>query len=189
MERSGTETTIAVDHAVRGDDCASCGARLAPDQRYCVDCGERRGAPRFAFMDGRTPAPDLPRTAEPQRRQRPSAGLTLIAGICTLLVAIGVGVLIGRSDGGQDQPVAAAPVQVVTVGGAPAAGASTTASDAATSTTPSPASTTATTGTTATSTAKATSTAAQPAVTVGSSGKGRGYNKEGKFTGDFFGGG
>ena len=185
MERSDTQTTLAVDPASRGDDCAQCGARLAADQRYCVECGARRGAHRLALMDGRTPAPQQPRPAAPRQRGRAPAGLTLIAGICTLLVAVGVGVLIGRSDGSQSQPVAAAPVQVVTVGAAPAAGASTTAADTAASTTPAPARTT----TTASSPAKTTSTAAAPAVTVGSTGHGRGYNKDGKFTGDFFGGG
>src|SRR5581483_4873005 len=30
-------------HANMGRACASCGARLATDQRYCLSCGTRRG--------------------------------------------------------------------------------------------------------------------------------------------------
>ena len=32
-----------------GERCASCGAGLARDQRYCLNCGLRRGAPRIDF--------------------------------------------------------------------------------------------------------------------------------------------
>lgn len=81
------------------DACSHCGAGLAPDQRYCVECGERRGKPRF------TPAAVAATTSEapqrPPRRPRrinASAGTTLIAGVATLLLALGVGVLIGQSN-------------------------------------------------------------------------------------------
>ena len=30
------------------DHCAVCGAQMAADQRYCLECGERRGQARFA---------------------------------------------------------------------------------------------------------------------------------------------
>ena len=29
------------------DTCRRCGSGMSPDQRYCVECGERRGKPRF----------------------------------------------------------------------------------------------------------------------------------------------
>src|SRR4051794_29840153 len=42
-----------------GDACPSCGPRVAADQRYCIEWGERRGDPRFPFRDGR-PAAEPP---------------------------------------------------------------------------------------------------------------------------------
>jgi hypothetical protein len=50
-------------------------------------------------------------------RPRASSGSTLVAGIGTLLLAMGVGVLIGRENTPPAHTTAAAPVQVVTVGG------------------------------------------------------------------------
>jgi hypothetical protein len=167
---------------------------MAPDQRYCIECGERRtgGGLRDA----------LPRTqtttvaAVPPRRSRMvmSANSSLIAGIATLLLAMGVGVLIGRS-GDHTSKSSNAPVQVVTV---PAGGAAGTATTAAGST--------ATTGTSTTSKSKKSKgatkpTAAQqtaakshvklppPVVKVG--GKcppGAKGCQGGKFTGNYFGG-
>jgi hypothetical protein len=78
------------------------------------------------FMD----AVQRPREAAPpppprERRPRMSANASLIAGIGTLVLAIGVGVLIGRT-GEQGSPTAAATPQVITVpagsGTAPEAG-------------------------------------------------------------------
>jgi hypothetical protein len=61
----------------------------------------------------------------PGSRQAPTGGaprsnaVTVIAGVGVLLLAMGVGVLIGRSGGGSGQTAASAP-QVITVGTAPA---------------------------------------------------------------------
>lgn len=102
---------------------------MAPDQRYCVQCGERRSG--GGLRDA------LPRTqvaaavaAAPRERAWLNPNSSLIAGIATLLLAMGVGVLIGRS-GHDDGSRAAAPAQVVTV----AAGAGGTAAPAGTATT------------------------------------------------------
>ena len=32
-----------------GEPCANCGSPLAADQRYCLECGTRRGGPRIPF--------------------------------------------------------------------------------------------------------------------------------------------
>ena len=77
---------------------------MAADQRYCLECGQRRGEPRLPFMDAvvlmdtvvKGPQQGPPRPTR-QRRARLSANATLIAGIGTLLLALGIGVLIGRS--------------------------------------------------------------------------------------------
>lgn len=108
-----------------GDQCPSCNAGMAADQRYCLECGHRRGDPRLPFMDAvvfmeaaRQPAgvaapPPPPR----ERKPRMSANASLIAGIATLILAIGVGVLIGRSGNGGTTSAANQAPQIIKVGG------------------------------------------------------------------------
>jgi hypothetical protein len=116
-------TTPRVEH------CSSCGATLAPEQRYCLECGERcvpmssvlaggTGAPSgtsaAAAPPGSSPTSPHGAGADGAQPQRSSA-LTVIAGVGVLLLAMGVGVLIGRSSiGKQSTP----PAQVIDVGGA-----------------------------------------------------------------------
>lgn len=167
--------------------CAVCGATLAPDQRYCVECGERRGPGRFPAADGLTSRPrEAQLESVPVRRSRMSVNNTLIAGIGTLLLAMGIGVLIGRS--GNSAPSKNPAVQVVTVQGGGAGAAASTAPGA--TTTPSAgggsASTSGSTSTTGKSKSKQTAAPPPKAVTVGTPGHGPGY-QNGKFTGNFFG--
>lgn len=111
-----------------GERCVNCGAPLASDQRYCVQCGERRGQSRFALADAAAAPPPSARAAaapgEPRRR-RPGYGATLVAGVATLLLAMGVGVEIGRINHDNGSSATKAPATtVITVGGgasAPAA--------------------------------------------------------------------
>jgi hypothetical protein len=81
------------------DTCRNCGAALAPDQRYCVECGERRGGPRFTVAQPAAAAGESagPAAKRPHRLTA-SSWLTLIAGVATLLLALGVGVLIGKAN-------------------------------------------------------------------------------------------
>lgn len=89
--------------------CPDCGAAMAADQRYCLSCGHRRGEPRLPFMDaatlieppdarggaGRTPPPP-PST----RRYSPvlwNPNAALLTGVAILLLAVGVGFLVGRA--------------------------------------------------------------------------------------------
>lgn len=114
---------------VVGDRCANCQAPLASDQRYCLSCGQRRGKPRFPV--GSVTAYAVPaETAKPARTgPRVSPNTTLVAGLATLLLALGVGVLIGKGNGGN--PKNAAGLQVLTVGGGGAgAGGSANTADA-----------------------------------------------------------
>jgi len=101
---------------VVGDRCSSCHGPLASDQRYCLNCGQRRGKPRFSLeamtARQRTQGAEPP----PPTRSRFSPATSMVAGVATLLLAMGVGVLIGHNaDNGPQR--AAAPVQVLTVGG------------------------------------------------------------------------
>lgn len=105
--------------ATVGDRCATCGAPMASDQHYCINCGERRGKPRFG-LGSAAPAAAAASPPSPPRRRKPkiSSATALVAGVGTLLLAMGVGVLIGRTDSSGNQKAASAPpVQVVTVAG------------------------------------------------------------------------
>jgi hypothetical protein len=116
------------------ESCPNCGARMAADQRYCLSCGHRRGDPRLPFMDavvfmesmgapgGTAGGPPPPPPAQPDNGGRWNANAALIAGVATLVLAIGVGFLIGRSGHNENASAGAGKVQVVQVGGAPAAG-------------------------------------------------------------------
>jgi len=103
--------------------CGSCGAPMASDQRYCLECGRRRGDPRLPFMDAvvlmeavkQARQPPLPQPPK-RRRSGISPNAALITGIGTLLLALGIGVLIGHSGTREVAQTAAAP-QVITVGG------------------------------------------------------------------------
>lgn len=111
------------------DSCPNCGARMAADQRYCLNCGHRRGEPRLPFMDavvfmesmstpggaGGTPPPP---PSEPKSSSRMNANAALIAGVATLVLALGVGFLIGRgSNDNGSNAVGEAPIKVIEVGG------------------------------------------------------------------------
>ncbi len=106
------------------EQCPSCGAAVLSDQRYCLSCGQRRGDPRLPFMDAVVfmeamkgpPATASPQPAKKQRRISPNAAL--IAGVGTLLLALGIGVLIGRTgDHGETSTAQAAPIVIKGGGG------------------------------------------------------------------------
>jgi hypothetical protein len=110
---------------------------MAADQRYCLECGHRRGDPRLPFMDAVVlmDAVKRPRQAPPpppkKKRTGVSPNAALIAGVGTLLLALGIGVLIGRSgDHTTASTAPAAPIVIHSGGGEEAA----TASKADTST-------------------------------------------------------
>jgi hypothetical protein len=176
-----------------GDQCPACGGRLASDQRYCLSCGERRGKARFGVDSMTVPQePAAAPAAPPRRRPVLSSSATLITGIATLLLAMGVGVLIGRSGSDAGRRASSPAVQVVTAGGsagtAVASGSSSAAAKKAAKAVKHPVITKAVA-------AKAQAAAAKvigghnlppPTVKVGQTGHGPGY-KNGKFTGDYFG--
>ena len=109
--------------------CPGCGAALADDQRYCLNCGQRQGEPRVDFRQQleakvaatKTPPPTAGAAAPepPQKPQRDYAPLAAAGGIAVLGIMLLIGVLIGRGTG--DSNDSAAAPQVVTVGAAPAA--------------------------------------------------------------------
>jgi hypothetical protein len=105
--------------------CRSCGSPLATDQRYCLQCGARRAEARLPFLD--ILARQVPQAATAATTSGPgparggtwlarlSTNAAAVAGVACLLLALGVGVLIGGL--GQDGTTAGTP-QVISVGGA-----------------------------------------------------------------------
>lgn len=205
---AGAEATRQHGGITAADRCAACNAPLAGDQRYCISCGERRGRPRFevdSLASGAT-APEpaaLSSHAAAPRHAWLSSGSTLIAGVATLLVAMGVGVLIGHGNNsgtsGRAAPPAAAPVNVHISGGGGSAGATTRAKHArkqsSASTKPAKAPVSKKVAAKATQAAqKVTGGSAKvvaPTVKQGQSCGNSGASgcQGGKFTGNFFGGG
>jgi hypothetical protein len=169
--------------------CAVCGAAMAADQRYCVECGERRGPPRVSLLEGpaRRPPEPAPAGVPAQRRFAP-VNSTLISVIGILLLAMGIGVLIGRS--GNNGTLKSPPAQVVTVTGAPSTGTASSTPTTSTSGTSTNGSSATAAKTKSKAAAKTTSTKSKTplpkAVKVGTPGHGRGYTN-GHFTGEFFG--
>jgi hypothetical protein len=94
-----------------GEPCPACGAPLAADQRYCLNCGRRRAGARVPYADllaGRAPEEVLAPAASPPPPPAPSRrtvplGLAA-AGAGAIAAVLLVGVLIGAATGGSDQP-------------------------------------------------------------------------------------
>lgn len=108
----------------QGEPCPRCGSPLARDQRYCLTCGARRSGIPAVLSDephrpGAAARETTAVTGQPRDGGSPwrlDAGL--LAGVGCLLLALLVGVLIGRAGAGDQR---AATPQVVTVGAAPTA--------------------------------------------------------------------
>lgn len=99
------------------DPCTSCGAVMAVDQRYCLSCGARGAEARVDFLEILRAAPAAAAPA-PAPRGRNAQTTAIVASVGTLLLAMGVGVMIGTAG---DDPVASAPAaqptQVIRVQG------------------------------------------------------------------------
>jgi hypothetical protein len=98
---SDEKATISV---VQGtyEPCEECGAPLDPQQRYCVNCAARRGnganpASRyFAAMSKKARRP----MTRPPAKSGPGSRAAAVAFFALLPVAVGLGVVVGRSDSG-----------------------------------------------------------------------------------------
>ncbi len=123
MSGSSEQPTHSMDQAP--ESCRSCGGPLATDQRYCLNCGQRRGEPRIEFRrhlpgtpttsNGTTSASPAPVSAAPPveekaQPQRDYTPLAAVGGIAVLGLMLLVGVLIGQ---GNSPSPSTAPTQVV----------------------------------------------------------------------------
>ncbi len=97
------------------NQCPTCNAPVLPDQRYCLNCGTGVSGPRVDFRrelalgDGTAGQAEPP----PESGDRRHA-LMMLTTAAALLLALGVGIVIGRGNG----PAAPTRAQVVTVAGA-----------------------------------------------------------------------
>jgi hypothetical protein len=86
------------------EPCEECGAPMDPQQRYCVNCAARRGnganpASRyFATMSKRARRP----LARPAAKQSPTSRAAAVGFFALLPLAVGLGLVIGRSGSGGD---------------------------------------------------------------------------------------
>lgn len=111
--------------------CGECSAPMAGDQRFCLECGapaDTGATLSFAPIAGATAVPPAGTPASPPAHllaDRPSGGQdgsrhnsapTVIAAAGVLLLAMGVGVLIGRT-GASSTPSTPSTPQVITVSG------------------------------------------------------------------------
>ena len=120
-----------------GDRCTVCRAPLAIDQRYCLQCGQRRGDRRVDFAEllpleeGGKPAEAAPATAVAPAAPPPQSGpwtpLALVASVATLGLMLLVGVMIGKDD--DPTQVTAAPAAAPAIASTDAAGTGTDAAD------------------------------------------------------------
>jgi hypothetical protein len=102
---------VPSEHPLAGtsqyEPCEECGAPLDPQQRYCVNCGGRRGnganpASRyFAAMSKRAHRPPLRPPAKGGSGSRAAA----VGFFALLPIAVAIGVVVGRSgnDGGENE--------------------------------------------------------------------------------------
>ncbi|HWE60022.1 MAG TPA: hypothetical protein VG228_10040 [Solirubrobacteraceae bacterium] len=150
--------------ASSGDRCANCGAAMAVDQRYCVECGTRRGKPRFAIAGAKSQESSAVSGAQVVSATAGWTRLTAMLAVIAVLLALGVGVLIGNAS----QSSIKQPVKVELTGGS--------------------LSSVAATGGSGGSAGKTTSTRGSGSSATKSCTKGTAGCKNGKQTGNFFGG-
>lgn len=115
-----------------GDTCEQCGSVLATDQRYCLNCGWRRGETRVDYekrLNGGVVATanGAVATATPSNQQwTPAFAILAIALLGVMLL---LGVLIGKKGNGNTQTVAAQAAPTTTSAAAPTDTTATTASN------------------------------------------------------------
>lgn len=131
--------------------CSTCGALLAADQRYCLNCGTRRAESRVPFPEslagtnetaGTAPAPaaapaaaaGAPAAAAAKPKRSWADRDLLLPVLGTALLAIAVGILIGRSGASDTINTKAPVVNVAPTAGTAAAPADATANAADTGT-------------------------------------------------------
>ena len=115
-----------------GDTCEQCGSVLATDQRYCLNCGWRRGESRVDYEQrlngGLTPTANGAVTTQsaPAQQWTPAFAILTIALLGVMLL---LGVLIGKKGNDNTQTVAAQAAPTTTAAAAPTTDTTATTAD------------------------------------------------------------
>ena len=98
-----------------GESCRRCGVELATDQRYCINCGERRAEARVEYREllGSSaaaplvagPAAASAQSPPPLEDARAISPLGAAVAIGLLLLAVLLGAVIGKGSSSDQQPV------------------------------------------------------------------------------------
>ena len=97
-----------------GESCRRCGVELASDQRYCINCGERRAEARVEYREllgASAAAPSVPSPSAASAQQQPREDARAISplgaavAIGLLLLAVLLGAVIGKGSSSDQQPV------------------------------------------------------------------------------------
>jgi hypothetical protein len=114
-----------------GEACAQCGSVLATDQRYCLNCGWRRGDPRVDYerrmMNGVQPT-TVAQPAATGGSSFAQSPIFAVGTIALLGIMLLLGVLIGKDDNNTPTVAAQAPAATTTTAAAPTDTTATTAS-------------------------------------------------------------
>lgn len=111
------QTAVLPESQKAVERCTGCGKPMADDQRYCLNCGKRRGKARIEFENyipeaggngngnGAPPVQGdvrpVPEDEPDPRPQREVTPLMAAVGLCGVAAILLIGVLIGRSGGGE----------------------------------------------------------------------------------------
>jgi hypothetical protein len=115
-----------------GETCEQCGSALATDQRYCLNCGWRRGEARVDYerrLNGGVQPTANGATAAPSPAAQQWTPAFAILAIALLGVMLLLGVLIGKKGDNGTQTVAAQAAPTTTAAAAPTDTTATTASN------------------------------------------------------------
>ena len=114
-----------------GVTCPTCGSALAADQRYCLNCGWRRGEARVDYekqiLGGGVPATAGASAGTPAAGNPQWSPVVAIGAIALLGVFLLLGVLIGKKDNNTTQTVAAQAAPTTTAAATPTDTTATTA--------------------------------------------------------------
>ncbi len=88
---------VSLMSAASSDRCTVCSALMTADQYYCVECGTRRGKPRFTPPAKRAQVTVQTLPAAPSLPARLGGNAAAAVALVVVLLALGVGVLIGAS--------------------------------------------------------------------------------------------
>lgn len=142
------QTAVLPETQTVTERCTGCGKPLADDQRYCLNCGKRRGKSRVEFENylpeagggdgGVPPVPPVQGDVRPvppeepdYRPEREVTPLMAAVGLCGVAAILLLGVLIGRSGGGSDS---SSTPQIIASTGLPTASTSSTSTTSTSST-------------------------------------------------------